>query len=41
MAFVIDKDGDISLIQGDSGKITVNGISTDKNYTVYFGMKNI
>lgn len=40
MAFNIDKNGDISLIQGDSGTITVNGIDTDKNYTVYFGIQD-
>ena len=40
MAFRIDKNGDITLIQGDSGKITVNGIKTDKNYTVYFGIQD-
>ena len=40
MAFRIDKNGDMTLIQGDSGKITVSGIKTDKNYKVYFGIKD-
>lgn len=40
MAFQIDKNGNITLVQGDSGKITVSGIKTDKNYTVYFGIKD-
>ena len=40
MAFKIDKNGDITLIQGDSGTITVNGIKTDKPYTVYFGIQD-
>lgn len=41
MAFSIDKNGDITLIQGDSGSITVNGIPTDKSYTVYFGIQDL
>ena len=40
MAFKIDKNGDITLIQGDSGTITVNGIKTDKSYTVHFGIQD-
>ena len=40
MAFKTDKNGNITLIQGDSGKITVNGIKTNKNYKVYFGIKD-
>ena len=36
MAFVVDEDtGDITLVQGDSGEITVNGLPTDKNYSIY------
>lgn len=40
MAFIVDKNADISLIQGDSGTFVVNGIPTDKNYTVYFGIRD-
>ncbi|MBR6126793.1 hypothetical protein IKQ21_03825 [bacterium] len=40
MAFTTDKNGNITLVQGDSGRITVSGIKTDKNYTVYFGIKD-
>ena len=34
MAFIVDKNADISLVQGDSGTFTVSGIPTDKNYIV-------
>jgi len=40
MAFFIDDNGNITLIQGDSGVLTVNGLPTDKSYTVYFAIKN-
>ncbi|MBR1374366.1 hypothetical protein IJ556_07970 [bacterium] len=37
MAFVVDEDtGNITLVQGDSGEITVNGLPVDKNYSIYF-----
>ena len=40
MAFQIDDKGNISLIQGDSGTIVVEGINTARNYTVYFGVRD-
>lgn len=40
MAFIVDENGNISLIQGDSGTLVVDGIDTDKNYTVYFGIQD-
>ena len=40
MAFKVDKNGDIFLIQGDSGKLTVDGLNTDKNYRVYFAVQD-
>ena len=40
MAFIVDKNADISLVQGDSGTFTVSGIPTDKNYIVYFGIQD-
>ncbi len=40
MAFQVDENGDITLIQGDSGIFLVSGINTDKNYTVYFGVQD-
>ena len=40
MAFSIDENGDITLIQGDSGNLTVSGINTDKDYTVFFAVQD-
>ncbi len=40
MAFIVNENGDISLIQGDSGLLTISGIDTDKNYTVYFAVQD-
>ena len=39
MAFIADiKTGDITLVQGDSGELVLDGLNTDKNYTVYFSV---
>lgn len=40
MAFEIDENGNISIIQGDSMEIPLKGIPTDKNYAIYFAMQN-
>ena len=40
MAFKIDKEGNISMVQGDSGMITVRGLNPNKNYTVYFAIRD-
>ena len=40
MAFKIDKNGNISMIQGDSGMITVRGLNPNKNVVVYFAIQN-
>lgn len=40
MAFKIDKDGNISVIQGDSGLITIRGLNPNKNFTVYFAIQD-
>lgn len=37
---VIDNDGTISMYQGDSGEITVNGLDENSAYTVYFGVQD-
>ena len=34
MAFMIDNDGNITMIQGDTGRLVVNGLMTDQNYDV-------
>ena len=38
--FTVDTNGNITLIQGDSGQIVVNGLPTDKNYKVYMAIQN-
>lgn len=40
MAFLMDDLGNINLVQGDSGTLIVDGILTDKNYSVYFAFYN-
>ena len=40
MAFVVDEYGNITLVQGDSGKLVVSGLDTSKNYTVYFAIQD-
>lgn len=40
MAFMIDNDGNITIIQGDTGRLVVNGLMTDQNYTVYFAIQD-
>jgi hypothetical protein len=40
MAFVVDDYGNITLVQGDSGQLTVNGLNTDRNYTVYLAIQD-
>lgn len=41
MAFFVDTEtGDITLVQGDSGQLCIQGLNTDKNYTLYFAFKN-
>lgn len=40
MAFEIDENGNISIIQGDSIEIPLEGIPTDQNYSIYFAMQD-
>ena len=40
MSLIIDKDGTISLYQGDSGEIVVSGLDSDKKYTVCFAIQD-
>ena len=37
---VIDKDGTISMYQGDSGVITVRGLDSTSSYVVYLGIQD-
>ena len=40
MAFKVDKNGNITMIQGDSGSLIIDGLNTDKNYTVYLAIQD-
>lgn len=40
MAFIMDENCNITLIQGDSGQIVVNNLPVDKDYIVYFAMQD-
>lgn len=40
MAFKVDNNGNITLVQGDSGSLVVNGINTEKNYTIYLAIQD-
>ena len=40
MALKIDKNGNISMVQGDSGLITIRGLNPNKNFTVYFAVQD-
>lgn len=40
MAFLVDENGDITMVQGDSGSLVVVGLNTDKNYKVYFAIQD-
>ena len=40
MAFNIDNNGNITMLQGDSGTIVVNGLDPLKNYKIYFAIQD-
>lgn len=40
MALSIDSDGTITMYQGDTGEIIINGLNTDKNYKVYLCIRD-
>ena len=40
MAFIVDENENISMVQGDSGTIIIEGLPTDKNYVVYFAIQD-
>lgn len=40
MAMKIDNYGNITIRQGDSGRLVVNGLNTDQNYDVYFAIQD-
>ncbi len=41
MAKIVEANGNITMYQGDSIEIVINGIPTDQNYTVYFAAQDV
>lgn len=40
MAYIVEQNGNITLVQGDSLELVINGIPTDQNYKVFFAAQN-
>lgn len=40
MSLNIDEKGNIYIYKGDSGEVVVSGLPTDKDYSVYFTVKD-
>lgn len=40
MTISMDESGTISIFQGDTGSITISGLNPDKNYYVYFAIRD-
>lgn len=40
MAFIVSNEGNITLVQGDSGELTVTNIPGDRNYKIYFAVQD-
>lgn len=40
MAYIVETSGNITLVQGDSIELVINGIPTDQNYKVYFAAQD-
>ena len=40
MTIEIDADGTITIYQGDTGEIVINGLDVDKNYIVYLSIRD-
>lgn len=40
MASIVETSGNITLYQGDSIELVINGIPTDQNYKLYFAAQN-
>ena len=40
MAYIVEPNGNITLVQGDSIELVINGIPEDQNYKIYFAVQN-
>ena len=40
MAYIVETSGNITLVQGDSIELVINGLPTDQNYKLFFAAQN-
>ncbi len=40
MGYEVQDNGDLTIYQGDSFELVLNGIPTDQNYKIYFAIQN-
>lgn len=40
MAYIVESSGNITLVQGDSLELVINGLPTDQNYKVFFAAQD-
>lgn len=40
MAYIVETSGNLTIYQGDSIELVINGIPTDQNYKVFFAAQN-
>lgn len=40
MAYIVETSGNITLYQGDSIELVINGVPTDQNYKLFFAAQN-
>lgn len=40
MGYEVQDNGDLTITQGDSFELVLNGIPTDQNYKIYFAIQN-
>lgn len=40
MGYEVQTNGDLTITQGDSFELVLNGIPTDQNYKIYFAIQN-
>jgi hypothetical protein len=40
MAYIVETSGNLTIYQGDSVELVINGIPTDQNYKVFFAAQN-
>lgn len=41
MAYNVETSGNITMVQGDSVELNINGIPEDQNYKIYFAVQDV